>query len=275
MGNTHRSKHFRKDKRNSISERDKAARKVKRRHHKGLREKERRDKKVTAKYDYRGHQSCGRKIRYRSESAANNYIRTHTKDKNLSCYKCSICGGWHLTSHTYDKPYTSNEVGSELTVREVLNAAREAAIEIRRIEEQAQLKRESVGVQGHTYGFHTKNGILDPTRKIDDLILWEQQEIGSEELNQPIEEAVSVVDGISRIADSLSVELVTRYYLQAESWNEIARDLSSKDRNITALCGLSRSEQVNLLIKTMDAAIAQWETIGLAHLKEMGSLVEG
>lgn len=269
MSNTHHGKRYRKRKRSSISERDKLMRRLNKLQHKGLREKRRRDKKVTAEYDYYGHNSCGRKVRYKSQTDAERYIRTHSfQGKTLSCYRCSICGGWHLTSHPHVATYTNDEVGSPLTVQEVLNSAREAALEIRRIEEQAQVRRELLGAQGHTYEFHAKNGILDPTRKIDDLILWEQQQINTGELQSPIEEAVCVVSGIAKIADDMSVEIVTRYYLQADSWVEIARDLDS--RHVDALRGLSRSEQVRILTKTMMAAIAEWDAIGIAHLKEMG-----
>lgn len=269
MGNTHKSKHYRESKRSNISERDKMMRKRNRLHQKSLREKARRDKKVTAEFDFIGHHSCGRKTRYHSRTSAENYIRTHYSGKTLSCYKCSICGGWHLTSHHYDATYTSDEVGSELTVKEVFDAAREAALEIRRIEEQTQVKRELLGAQGHSYDFHSKNGILDPTRKIDDLIMWEAQQINADELRQPIDDACDIVDGISKVADDLCVELVTRYYLQAESWVEIARDLGDS-RHIGALDGLVRGEQVSLLKKTMSAAMSEWDAIGLARLKELG-----
>lgn len=154
-----------------------------------------------------------------------------------------------------------------MTVREVFLAAREAAIEIRKIEEQAQVKRDAIGVQGHGYETHSKSGILDPSRKILDLIEWEESQVNSDELQSPIDDAYELLAGIQTVADDLSVEITSRYYLQAESWNEIARSLETR---VESLAGLGRGKQVSLLAKTMDAAMEQWERIGIAHLREMG-----
>lgn len=45
---------------------------------------------------------CRRKVRYSSEAAAL-LVATSTERKRgveLRTYRCPICGGWHLTSHT-------------------------------------------------------------------------------------------------------------------------------------------------------------------------------
>lgn len=155
-----------------------------------------------------------------------------------------------------------------MTVRDVLEASLEAAIEIRRIEEATQIRREAIGVQGHSYGFHSKSGILDPSRKIIELIAWEEEQVSSDELRGPIDDAYDIVCGIATISDDLTVEIVTRRYLQGESWVEIARDLESRD--VEVLQGKPRDKQVKLLVKVMDADIELWERIGIAHLREMG-----
>lgn len=154
-----------------------------------------------------------------------------------------------------------------MTVREVFVAAREAAIEIRKIEEQAQAKRDAIGVQGHGYETHAKTGILDPSRKILELIEWEESQVNSDELREPIDEAYELLTGIQAIADDLSVEITSRYYLQAEPWAEIARSL---EHRVESLKGMPRSKQVSLLSKTLDVAMDQWERVGIAHLREMG-----
>lgn len=155
-----------------------------------------------------------------------------------------------------------------MTVIEVLKAAREAAMEIRRIEEQSELMRLSIGVQGHSYDVHSKSGILDPSRKIDELLTWEQEKIDTEDLRSPIDEAWVLIMGASHVSDSLAIEVMTRYYLQAESYVEIARDLSD-NRHIESLRSLNRKEQIKVLTTTMDVAVGQWEQIGIAHLREM------
>lgn len=242
-------------------------RRERKRENRNARERKRRDKKVTDKYGKVAHGSCGRKTRFRSESTANRYIERHPT-LGLACYKCEYCGGWHLTSHP---KHSSDEQGESvecaLTVREVFVAAREAAIEIRKIEEQAQAKRDAIGVQGHGYETHAKTGILDPSRKILELIEWEESQVNSDELREPIDEAYELLTGIQAIADDLSVEITSRYYLQAEPWAEIARSL---EHRVESLKGMPRSKQVSLLSKTLDVAMDQWERVGIAHLREMG-----
>ena len=154
-----------------------------------------------------------------------------------------------------------------MTVREVFEAAREAAIEIRKLEEQAQAKRDAIGVQGHGYESHSKSGILDPSRKILELIEWEQEQINSDELRLPIDEAYELLEGARHVSDSLSIEIALRYYLQGESWVEIAKSL---EQRVESLVGLNRSSQIKVIVSAMDAEMGEWERIGIAHLREMG-----
>lgn len=157
-----------------------------------------------------------------------------------------------------------------MTVREVLDAAREAALEIRRLEEQIEIRRQAIGVQGHnSFEVHPKTGILDPMRHVVEYLDWSENIADTDGLNEPIYDAYEIMHGIERVSDSLSVELATRYYLQAESWPSIARDLGEV-RHIEALADLDRSEQIRILIKAMEEAVAEWDRIGIAHLKEMG-----
>lgn len=165
-----------------------------------------------------------------------------------------------------------------MTVREVLEAARDAATAIRRLEEEAELRREAIGVQGHTYGRHSKNGILDPMRKVDDLIDYQSEQVDLLDLRQPIDDAWEVVRGIEKVADGLSVELVTRYYLQGETWRDIVDGYRLPDGTVMppigerteSLDGVPRSKQFKWLRKAMGEAMGQWEAIGIAHLREMG-----
>lgn len=153
-----------------------------------------------------------------------------------------------------------------MTVREVLDAAREAALEIRRIEEEAELRRESVGPQGHGYEAHPKTGILDPMRHVDDLIEWELAQVNVAELQEPIAEAAEIVAGIDKIGDHNVTETVTRYYLQGESWHEVV--VAMEDR--ANLSGLPRKTQIKCLKEALKPSMELWESIGIAKLKEMG-----
>ncbi len=252
------------------------------------RERDRRKERMDG--DDRGVSSCGRKIRFPSEKEIVTYINEHYSGKKLYCYKCSYCGGWHLTSHPRGKKaqdvvldntvvnqlpqhmvsspmQSSTHRGeSDLTVREVLVAAREAALEIRKIEEQAEIRREMIGPQGHGYESHSKTGIRDPMRHVDDLIVWEQSQINTAELQDPIIEASEIVDGIDKIADPNATEVVSRYYLEAESWYEIARTMEKRTQYLS---GLKRDEQVKCLVKIVEMAMKEWESIGIARLKEL------
>ena len=154
-----------------------------------------------------------------------------------------------------------------MRVREVLEAAREAALAIRRNEELAELRRLSIGVQGHSYDVHSKSGILDPTRKIDDILDWEMEQ-NEEVPREAIDEAFDIVAGATHVSDSLTIEVMTRYYLQAESYVELVRDLAV-DRGLKMFQGLPRREQVALLSSMIEDAIDKWEHLGIARLKDM------
>lgn len=60
-----------------------------------------RDRIVTERHGREGHGSCGRKNRYRTErDALSTALRAMRRGAPpLWVYRCSLCGGWHLTSH--------------------------------------------------------------------------------------------------------------------------------------------------------------------------------
>ena len=168
--------------------------------------------------------------------------------------------------------------GDLLTVREVLQAARDAAVEIRRLEEQVEIRRQLIGVQGHnSFEVHGKTGVLDPMRHVVELMDWQDELVEKEDLTAPIEDAFLIVKGISHISDSLTLEVVTRYYLQGESWREIVdgylrngERMPPIEERADVLKGVPRAKQFEWLSKAMAMAIENWERIGIAHLKEMG-----
>lgn len=162
-----------------------------------------------------------------------------------------------------------------MTVSEVLEAAREAALEIRRIEEQAEIRIQAIGPQGYSLGVHAKTGILDPMRKVDELMDWQESEKDKFYLLPTLDEAWDVIAGAAKITDDIDIEIVTRYYLQAESIVEIVR--GSRDgvvppiaKKVAEMAEMSVREQVDVIEAAIREDVASWESIGIAHLKEMG-----
>ena len=156
-----------------------------------------------------------------------------------------------------------------MTVREILDAAREAVVRLRFIDEQTEIRRLAIGVQGHSYEVHPKVGIFDSTGKIDDLIAWEQECKGESGCEEIVDEARCLLAGVALVADPTLVEMATRHYLEAESWVSIARDMDD-ERHIDQLSGLTRHDQVKRLKAVMDVATSEWQRIGIARLKDMG-----
>ena len=165
-----------------------------------------------------------------------------------------------------------------MKVREVLEIAREAAVKLRMLEEKAEVLHQAIGVQGHnSFEVHGKCGILDPMRHVIELMDWQDEMAKEADLHQAIADAVEIVDGIEHITDGITVEVITRYYLQGESMRELVDGyrygdvsyppLAERDDKIASL---SRAQQFDWLKESMDIAIDQWERIGIAHLKEMG-----
>lgn len=236
-----------------------------RKSHKVEREMRRRSAKMVKLYGSDGYTKCGRKKRYRSRHGAQTYIDWHPQVSNLTYYRCPFCNGWHLTSHPYVDGHAYGE--EDVLVRDVLELARDAALEIRRSEEEMQLKLEAIGPQGYSVGPHSHVGILDPMRKVDDLMDAQAAQIDLHKLQEPIEEGYDLMAGIEQVTDSLTVEVATRYWLQAESWREVARTV---EHRIPELESKTREQQVVLLKNSMDTLVSEWEKVGVARLKEMG-----
>ena len=106
-----------------------------------------------------------------------------------------------------------------------------------------------------------------PIRKIDDLIEWERTQTNVAELQAPIIEASDIVAGIDKLGDHGATEIVTRYYLQGESWHEIVRAMESRNDYLKRL---PRATQVKCLKEAIEPSLDLWESIGIAKLKELG-----
>lgn len=161
----------------------------------------------------------------------------------------------------------------------MLESAREAAIAMRRLEEQIEIKRQSIGVQGHnSFQIHAKSGVMDPMRHVVEYMDWQTELVGIEDLQAPINEAWEIMGGIRHISDGLMVEVVTRYYIEGETWRDIidgyienGERMPPISERADLLKNVPRSKQFKWCREATDKAIEQWERIGIAHLKEMGA----
>lgn len=65
------------------------------------REEQRQDALLARREEARRERACDRKKRYTTRADAEEAIRLCAEHgtRGLRCYKCSYCGGWHLTSH--------------------------------------------------------------------------------------------------------------------------------------------------------------------------------
>ena len=184
---------------------------------------------------------------------------------------------WYITlihGFTLERGRLAIRDGRAMTVREMLEAAREAAIEVRRIEEEAVIRREAIGVQGYSIGVHPKTGIFDSTARIDAFVDWQAERVSSAELRRPIAEAHELMAGISRvICDPVTIEVMTRYYCEGETYRSIidgdGRVPALTDRT-DVLDGLTRTEQFSCLQRAVSAVVSQCEAVGIARLKEIG-----
>lgn len=81
------------------------------------RENRRRKATVGRKYGFRGYWSCGRKNRYPTRADAESVAirQTVRSGTRVTCYRCELCGGWHLTSH----PRKGTEIETIRGVRQV------------------------------------------------------------------------------------------------------------------------------------------------------------
>lgn len=67
------------------------------------REEERREELAARREHARYEKACASKMRYATRGDALDAIAACAEHgrRGLTCYKCSYCGGWHLTSHPW------------------------------------------------------------------------------------------------------------------------------------------------------------------------------
>ena len=116
---------------------------------------------------------------------------------------------------------------------EILERSRSSAIRIRAIDAEIHELHDKIGVQGHTYGFHGKNDIRDPMRKVDEMLDGTVDlERERAECQRDITDAWAIVDGV-RAIDSRSGErfttmaeyMLAEYYIYAKDTRSIANGI--------------------------------------------------
>lgn len=113
---------------------------------------------------------------------------------------------------------------------EILERSRAAALRIREIDAEIRSLHEKIGVQGHSYGFHGKNDIRDPMRRVDEMIDGTVDlEVERMECQHDINAALRVIDGMRTIDENSRGRFTTdaeyvlsEYYVFARSMGEIA-----------------------------------------------------
>lgn len=150
-------------------------------------------------------------------------------------------------------------------VRDALEAARDAVIERRRLERQAQFLHDAIGVRGRNYEALSGFGVfLDPSRHVDELLDWEAEQPSLRDLDATIEEGREIVRGISTMADPLTVRVLRERYILAKDWQTIAIAIGC---SAPELAGMDADRLAAHLRRAIDRAIMGFEDVGLEGLK--------
>lgn len=152
-------------------------------------------------------------------------------------------------------------------VRDTLEAARASTIDLRRIEERTEILRQNIGVQGHSYEFHAKVGILDPSRQIDALLDWQDEHEGIEGLQECIEEARTIIEGAARIIDPLAVEALLGYYVEGKSMHAVAARLLVFAPTLEEM---GETDRLQVVHAALEQTVSYLEGIGYARLRALG-----
>lgn len=155
-----------------------------------------------------------------------------------------------------------------MTIWEMLSQARDAALEIRRIERETDERIGSIGVGARSYEAHGAMGsVLDPMRKVDELIDWQSGQIDSDGLVGQIEDAEEIVSGIRASGDGMAAEIATRYFVNAEPMEQIAADLKWIAKSTAEMDDAAAAA---LMLKALGKLLCYWDGVGIARLREIG-----
>lgn len=142
---------------------------------------------------------------------------------------------------------------------EILERSRSSAIRIREIDAEIRELHDRIGVQGHTYGFHGKNDIRDPMRKVDEMLDGTADlERERAECQGDIMAAWSVIDGVRAIDDRSKEGFTTMAEYMLAEYYVYARDIRTVARGI--------GKGPDLCQKLLEETLALCDEIGCAGL---------
>ena len=114
--------------------------------------------------------------------------------------------------------------------------------------------RERIGVQGHDYGAHGKYGILDPSRRVLDLIeATEDMDAERVGLQADMEDARQLLRGVARGVSEQLAAILEYYFIDGLTPPTIARRMHYTVELVEGAVRYSPDELTPLLPRLMQA----------------------
>ena len=143
-----------------------------------------------------------------------------------------------------------------MTTSEIFEAARQAGLELLRIEQRTQEMIDRIGVQGQSYERVSISGVLDPMRKVDDLLDWEiRSKEEHAECSKDIAMAQELLAGIRVLGYEGHAKIIEEHFLNLHDWGAVANRYG-----LTAELCRACANKMFLMC----------DSIGIARMKEMG-----
>ena len=112
---------------------------------------------------------------------------------------------------------------------EVFMAARDAVMEMAKIDEKIFELSEHIGVMGHSYDRKAKNDIKDPSRKVIEMLDGTMElEREKRECQRSVDEAMRLIIGLNAI-DELAAYVVMEHYVRLRHDWQIARGIGTNE----------------------------------------------
>lgn len=168
-----------------------------------------------------------------------------------------------------------------MTPSEAFERSRQSAKRIRQIDEEMSDLRDRIGVQGYSYGFHSKNGILDPMRKLIEAIDSEGDlDAERAECMRDVSLAWSLINGMEHHArEAMAIADEARMSGDAETSRKVLEEAELVDRSVSivtlwSVYARTIDEISGMMCRTVDecnmmlrAAMAWCNKIGMASLR--------
>lgn len=143
-----------------------------------------------------------------------------------------------------------------MRARDVFDGAREARMRIDALEERSMVMHERIGIQGRGMGSFA-SGVLDPMRKVDDLLDWEIEEYDAvmSSCRSALDEADALLRGLRAMGYDDAATALRLYYVDAMGLMDVC----------------DRVDHGPELVQMMlDTALSYIDETGIAKVKEAG-----